>query len=84
MTIKETTTTIVRKERTMDYEFMLQVITDGNVTYSKRYSNAIDAVRAYDRIVDYGFARQWLEAVLIEPNGQVHAKTFDSPGLIVK
>jgi hypothetical protein len=79
MTIQETTTTIVRKARKMEYEFMLQIVTDGSVTYSKKYDNAIDAVKAYERVVDYGFAHYWLEAVLVEPSGKAHSKTFQTP-----
>ena len=59
--------------------FMLQVVTDGDVTWSKRYDCALDAVHAYDKVDDYGFARHSREAVLIEPNGKVHSKTFQTP-----
>ena len=59
--------------------FMLQVITDGDVTWSKQYDCALDAVHAYDKVDDYGFARHWREAVLVEPNGKAHSKTFQTP-----
>jgi len=61
-----------------DYSFLLQVVTDGSVSWSKRYDNAIDAIRAYDKFVDYGFANYLLEVVLVEPNNKVHTKSFDA------
>ena len=59
--------------------FMLQVITDGATTWSKQYDNALDAVQAYNKVIDYGFAKYEREAVLIEPNGKVHSKIFQVP-----
>lgn len=59
--------------------FLLQVITDGSVTFIKRYDCALDAIHAYDKFVDWGFARFEKEIVLIEPNGKVHSKIFQAP-----
>jgi len=59
--------------------FMLQVVTDGSVTWSKMYDCALDAVHAYDKVIDYGFAKYEREAVLIEPNGKTHSKLFQVP-----
>jgi hypothetical protein len=64
---------------TNDYEFMLQVVEDGSVTYSRKFNNAIDAVNCYNRFVDHGMCRMWREIVLVEPNGTAHSKTFDHP-----
>lgn len=61
-----------------DYTFLLHVVTDGVVTYNKQYTNAIEAVHAYDKFVDYGFASYLLEVVLVEPNNRVHTKSFDA------
>jgi hypothetical protein len=63
----------------MNYEFMLQVIEDGSVAFSERYDNALDAVDAYNKCVDYGNSRLWREIVLLEPNGKAHAKVFEYP-----
>jgi hypothetical protein len=60
-------------------QFLLQIVTDGAVTWSKQYDNALDAVKAYDKVIDYGFAKFEREAVLIEPNGKVHTKLFQVP-----
>jgi len=66
-------------EATEPEVFTLEIITDGATTWSKRYDCALDAVHAYDKVIDYGFARYEREAVLIEPNGKVHSKTFQVP-----
>jgi hypothetical protein len=63
-----------------DYIFQLQIIEDGACTWSQMFNNAVDAVNAYSRIVDYGFARNTREAMLIEPNGKIHEKVFYRPG----
>lgn len=62
-----------------EYEFMLQVIEDGSVTFSRRYDNAVEAVTAYNKFVDHGMCRMWREIVLLEPNGKAHSKTFEYP-----
>jgi len=70
-----------RKEIKMeDYIFQLQIIEDGACTWSQMFNNAVDAVNAYNRIVDYGFARNTREAMLLEPNGKIHEKVFYRPG----
>jgi hypothetical protein len=60
-------------------EYMIQVVEDGSVTFSRRYPNALDAVHAYDRFVDYGMAKYSREIVLLEPSGLAHSKAFDGP-----
>lgn len=62
-----------------DYSFMLQVVTDGAVTFSQKYSNAVDAVSAYNKFVDHGTCRFQREVVLVEPNGKAHSKVFEYP-----
>jgi hypothetical protein len=63
----------------MEYQFILQIVTDGSVNYTKRYDSALDAVRAYEACTDYGFARYEREIVLVEPNGAVRSKIFQTP-----
>jgi hypothetical protein len=63
----------------MEGTYMIQVVEDGAVTFSQRYENALDAVHAYDRFVDFGFAKWQREIVLVEPSGKAHGKSFDGP-----
>lgn len=62
-----------------DYEFMLQVVEDGSVSFTRRYNSAVEAVSAYNRFVDHGMCRMWREIVLLEPNGKAHSKVFNHP-----
>jgi hypothetical protein len=63
----------------MEGKYMIQVVEDGAVTFSRHYEDAIEAVHAYDRFVDFGFAKWQREIVLVEPNGKGHSKSFDGP-----
>ena len=63
----------------MDYTFKIQVIEDGVIVFSKRYNNALEAVTAYNKFIDYGNCQMWREVVLLEPNGKAHAKVFEYP-----
>ena len=61
------------------WEYMIQVVEDGSVTYVRRFNNAVDAVSCYNRFVDHGMCRIWREIVLVEPNGKAHSKMFEDP-----
>ena len=61
------------------WEYMIQVVEDGSVTFVRRFDNAVEAVNMYNRFVDHGMCRMWREIVLLEPNGKAHAKTFEYP-----
>jgi peroxiredoxin len=63
-----------------DYIFQVQIIEDGNCTWTRSFNSALEAVNTYNSIKDYGFAREIREAMLIEPNGKVHEKAFYRPG----
>jgi hypothetical protein len=60
-------------------DYMIQEVVDGSVTFSQRYTRALEADHAYDRFVDYGVARYSREIVLVEPSGLAHSKAFDGP-----
>lgn len=61
----------------MKYEFIVQVVDDGEKTYTKTFNSAMDAVRVYDSFVDCGMTRHRREVVLVEPSNLTHAKVFD-------
>lgn len=61
------------------WEYIIQVVEDGAVTFTRRFNNAIDAVGSYNRFVDHGMCRMWREIVLVEPNGTAHSKVFEHP-----
>ena len=61
------------------WEYMIQVVEDGSVTFVRRFDNAVDAVMCYNRLVEHGMCSMCREIVLVEPNGKAHAKTFEYP-----
>ena len=69
----------VRQKMIEDYVFLLQVITDGSCTFSRRYASAVEAVTEYNKFVDHGTCQFQREIVLVEPNGEVHNKVFAYP-----
>ena len=43
--------------------YMIQVVEDGAVSFSRKYDNALDAVHDYDRFTDFGHAKWQREIV---------------------
>jgi hypothetical protein len=80
LTIKMTE--ITWRQTMEDYTFMVQVIEDGSCTFSRKYGTALDAVNAYNSFKDHGMCRYTREIVLVEPNGEIHAKTFAYPASV--
>lgn len=77
--MKITTVETTTKEIEVNYEFFVQAIEDGAVTFSRKYGSAIEAVRAYESFKDFGLAKYEREIVLVEADGQVHSKIFTGP-----
>ena len=65
-----------------DYIFQVFISSDGEVTYTKQFNNAIEAVKVYNSVTDYGFAKYEREVVLLEPNGVSHTKTFPAYSVV--
>ena len=49
----------------MEGTYMIQVCEDGAVSFSRKYDNALESVHAYDRFVDFGFAKCQREIILV-------------------
>ena len=58
--------------------YMLTIARDGEspVRTIIFYDNAIDAAEAYNKYVDWGFARNYLTVHLYEPSGKVNKKVL--------
>jgi hypothetical protein len=69
----------VKGIRVDNYIFTIRVWTDGELTFSARYADAVSAVRNFQTFVDYGTAKHGREILLLEPNGKLHSKQFDAP-----
>lgn len=64
-----------------NYSFMLTVARDGEDPVRSIYyfNNSYDAINAYSRYVDWGFAKNYLTIKLYEPNGNVIEKVINRP-----
>ena len=69
----------------MQYYFKVVMISDMGTAYEKQkewhYTNALEAVSAYNAFQDHGFASCGRTIWLYEPDGTVHHKTFLTRGI---
>ncbi len=61
--------------------YTIIVITDGKESWKKDYDNCVDAVNAYNKFSDYGFARLETLITLVEPDMKVHTKSRTRSGV---
>jgi len=71
----------ILKANNQEYSFMLTVARDGEIPVRSIYyfNNAHDAINAYSRYNDWGFAKDYLTVSLYEPNGSVTTKVLSRP-----
>ena len=50
--------------------------------FTQIYDNALDAVHAFDKCVDWGFADEYATYNLFEPSGKCHTKIFWKDGKV--
>lgn len=67
---------------TMEYSYVITTHYDGNYHSSFRYPDAVEAVNAWNKCVDYGFAKNYATYNLLEPNGKMHTKNFYTDGTV--
>ena len=61
----------------MDYEYAITASYDGKPPHwTARYTDAITAVEAWQKFVDWGFADEYATINFAEPNGKLHTKHF--------
>jgi hypothetical protein len=66
----------------MNYEFTITVAHDSNPPHWRAtYTNAFDAVKAFDTFVDVGDGDEFRTVNLFEPNGKCHTKNFYRKGI---
>lgn len=65
------------------YEFVIVCLTDAGTNYAevwtRSYTNAIDAVKAYAGFSDHATCVLDRVVTLVEPNGKSHTKIFKYP-----
>jgi hypothetical protein len=62
--------------------YTIVVITDGEESWKKHYDNCVDAVNAYNKFTDYGFAKFETIVTLIEPDMKIHTEVFRAPSVM--
>lgn len=68
----------------MEYLYSVTCTYDGDRSphWTGRYDNALDAVNAFNKFVDYGLALEYSVVNLSEPSGKMHTKTFNRNGKV--
>jgi hypothetical protein len=64
----------------MEYNYSLTTSYDGVLVDTLRVSDMLEAVRAWDKCVDYGFAKEYATYNLSDPTGKMYTKTFYTNG----
>ena len=67
----------------MNTHYIITVFYDGQLNSTWKYSNAVEAVHAWDKCVDHAFANEVATYNLEEPNGKMHTKHFYKTGNVV-
>jgi hypothetical protein len=67
----------------MEYNYSLTTSYDGKLVNTLRVSDMLEAVSAWDKCVDYGFAKEYATYNLSDPMGKMYTKTFFTNGEVV-
>ena len=63
-----------------EYTYSLTTSYDGELINTLRVSDMLTAVDAWDKCVDYGFAKEYATYNLSDPTGKMYTKTFYTNG----
>ena len=66
----------------MEYTYSLTTYYDGELINTLRVSDMLEAVSAWDKCVDYGFAKEYATYNLSDPTGKMFTKTFHRNGTV--
>jgi hypothetical protein len=66
----------------MEYTYSLTTSYDGELINTLRVSDMLTAVDAWDKCVDYGFAKEYATYNLSDPTGKMYTKTFYTNGKV--
>ena len=64
--------------------YKLSISYDGKPFAVWNYSDAIEAVRNFDKCSDYGDAKEYATYNLSEPSGKMHTKNFYRNGKVTQ
>jgi hypothetical protein len=66
-----------------EYTYSLTTSYDGELINTLRVSDMLIAVDAWNKCVDYGFAKEYATYNLSDPTGKMYTKTFYTNGEVV-
>ena len=66
----------------MEYTYSLTTSYDGELINTLRVSDMLTAVDAWNKCVDYGFAKEYATYNLSDPTGKLYTKTFYTNGKV--
>ena len=66
-----------------EYTYSLTTLYDGELINTLRVSDMLTAVDAWNKCVDYGFAKEYATYNLSDPMGKMYTKTFYTNGEVV-
>ena len=66
----------------MEYTYSLTTSYDGELIHTLRVSDMLTAVNAWDKCVDYGFAKEYATYNLTMPSGKMYTKNFNVLGMV--
>jgi len=67
----------------MEYTYSLTTSYDGELINTLRVNDMLTAVDAWNKCVDYGFAKEYATYNLSDPTGKMYTKTFYTNGEVV-
>jgi hypothetical protein len=65
-----------------EYTYALTTLYDGKLIHTLRVSDMLTAVDAWNKCVDYGFAKEYATYNLSDPTGKMYTKTFYTNGKV--
>ena len=65
-----------------EYNYSLTTSYDGKLIHTLRVSDMLTAVDAWNKCVDYGFAKEYATYNLSDPTGKMYTKTFYTNGKV--
>jgi len=66
----------------MEYTYSLTTSYDGVLVDTLRVNDMLTAVDAWNKCVDYGFAKEYATYNLSDPTGKMYTKTFYANGKV--
>jgi len=65
-----------------EYYYALTTSYDGELVHTLRVSDMLEAVKAWDKCIDHGNAKEYATYNLSDPIGKMYTKTFFADGRV--